>query len=428
MNNMSQYFIREDQIINQLNQRYSPNLDPSILSLDRTSLNNDDEKTTNKITLTDLKKEKINKFKENMLYYFSAPETLLNYKSCLDQENYYNFYKDLDSEQFLYQKEASKEFLKVSQKNIDSLYNKQSKISKLSNYKNSFYAKMSLIITDDSISTININSCYLIKEKMGEITNLLFNGETESKLLLCLNELKDIFIMHGIDIKSLGLNLFNFIENNLIIILNSIINKFEQKNDIENLKKLILVYLEILKSFKSSQLYFLIIKFFKKNKDIIKFELTKDIIQFIPNNCFNFNILCQNHKNILVKDLKRLIINKGIIEKNEKEFELDFNKIWSLNFNSDLFIFVKESYKKMEKNMEVFKNNNILYLKFNLLNKQLINSGKIIILDDKEENKEEIKIFDINISIKNQIIYFFYITENSVNNTKKYKLFYKLYK
>ena len=417
MSNIRHYFDTENQYNN---EGFVPHLEPSISSFERTSLNNDDGKTTNKFTLKDLKKEKINKFKENMLYYFSAPETLLNYKSCLDQETYYNFYKDFDSEQFLYQKE--------SQKNLDSLYNKHNKISKLSNYKNSFYAMMSLMVTESDISKNNMNSCYLIKEKMGEITNLLFNGETESKLFLCLNELKEIFILHEINIKSLGLNLFNFIENNLVIILNLIISKFEQKNDIENLKKLLLIYLEILKIFKSSQLYFLIIKFFKKNKDIIKFELTNDIIQFIPNNCFNFNILYQNHKNILVKDLKGLIINKGIIEKNEKEFEFDFNKIWSLNFNNDLFIFVKESYKKKEKNTEIFENNNILYLKFNLSNKQLINSGKIIILENKEENKEKIKTLDINISIKNQIIYFFYIIENSVNNTKKYKLLYKLYR
>ena len=74
----------------------------SLLSISQFSNDNHirKEMESNKNTLKNFKNNIINKLKENLLYYFDSPETLLNFKHSKEDE-YFDFYKNIDCEIFL---------------------------------------------------------------------------------------------------------------------------------------------------------------------------------------------------------------------------------------------------------------------------------------------------------------------------------------
>ena len=394
---------REDNLI-------SPSLEYLLSLPQNKDINYEKEEDKEKITLYDFKLKNINKFKEDLLYYCLPPESLLNYKKSIDEESNYEFYKDLDCENFLLsQKERTRIFLNIS--NSNSLI----KQNKLSNYNNEFCSKISLINVNDYNDSKLINS-NLIRQKLEEYSHKYINETDKNKIFTYLIELKDLFHKYKIDMESLGLILFNYIENFLCIILNLIINKFSQQNNINNLSKIVLILLDILECFKSSNLYLFIIKFLKENQKIVEsipLEAIREKIQFIPNNCFNFAEIDDFVNEGLVTNLKQFLKNKNAIEPIGLDL-LDLNDYWTLNYDDFLFVFIKSS-----------KNNFILYLKFNLKNEKLINSGKITLLDNLKENYEI--VMDINITIKNEYIYLLYIVGKSINNSLYYFLRYQIY-
>ena len=73
------------------------------------------------LTLIDFQKKNINNFKEDLIYYFSSPESLKHFKNSLDEEIKYKFYKDLDCENFISaQKERFKLILSKSENNLNT--------------------------------------------------------------------------------------------------------------------------------------------------------------------------------------------------------------------------------------------------------------------------------------------------------------------
>ena len=354
----------------------------------------------------------MDKLNEDILYYSSSPETLLNYKKSIDEESNYEFYKDLDCENFLTsQKERNKIISSISNLNYDSLI----KQNKLSNY-NSFYSKNSFIDKTNYNESKIINS-NLIRKKLDEYSFLYLKETDENKLLSYLNELKNLFQKHKIDMQSLGLTHFNYIENYLCLILNLIISKFTEINNNNNkFGYFLTICIEILECIKSSNLYFFILKYMKENQKILEsenFEDIKEKIQFMPNNIFNFSQIDKYVNKNLVTNLKKFIKDKNILESIDLDL-LDLNDYWTLNYNDFLFIFIKSS-----------KNNFLLFLKFNLIEEKIINNGKILLLDNFEENYK--KIIDINLTIKNEFIYIFYLIEKSINNASYYSLIHQIY-
>ena len=104
---------------------------------------------------------------------------------------------------------------------------------------------------------------------------------------------------------------------NLIFLL--IENELLQKKDINNLTTFCLICLDLIKCFKSTKLFFYITQFLNKNKDLLDYnELNtkKEMINFIPNNCFDFTQLNNNINKVLVNDLITPLINKGFFDKN----------------------------------------------------------------------------------------------------------------
>ena len=180
------------------------------------SSSNTKEENKNKFLIDELLKKNINNLKEDIIYYFSSPESLLNFKSNLDEENKYYFYKDFDSQNFIAaQKEKFDIILSVSKSDVDS----KIKISKLSNFNNSFCSKVSIIKENELLhgKMVNLNK---IEIKIDECSFLYSHQEIdEEKIINYLNELKDVLFINIIDMESLGYLQFNLLEKNLILIL-----------------------------------------------------------------------------------------------------------------------------------------------------------------------------------------------------------------
>ena len=316
---------------------------------------NDDEKDSKKkFSLIDFVKSNLNNLKEDLIYYFSSPESLSHFKSSFEEEINYEFHKDIDIQNFI---TIQKEIFKIIILNSKLELNTIMKISKLSNFYSSLCSKTSLIQKNNKINQ-KLNNANLIGIKLDEFSYLYSEQEiNEENIIKSLNELKGIFILNNIDMESLGFILFNFIEINLICVLKLIESKLISKKSIINFTSFSNICLDILKSFKSSKLFFYIIQFLKKykdNLDLKSINIKKEEIQFIPNNCFNFNELNKNIQKVLIKDLKKILIDQGLI-KDDININL-FNilkEYRTINYDNYLLIFVILKIIKMKKEMNI---------------------------------------------------------------------------
>ena len=217
------------------------------------------------LTLIDFQKKNINNFKEDLIYYFSSPESLKHFKNSLDEEIKYKFYKDLDCENFI---SAQKERFKLILSKLETNLNTEKKISKF----NIFCSISSLIKNDSQIQEKLVNA-NIIGLKLDESFSLYTQQEIdEDKIITYLNELKDTFINNSIDMESIGLIHFNSIEKNLISILALIENKFIYDKNIKTLNNFCLICIDIFKSFKSIKLFFYIIRLLKQYKNHLDFS------------------------------------------------------------------------------------------------------------------------------------------------------------
>ena len=382
--------------------------------------NNPDENTNN-ISLKEFKKRNIDNLKEDLIYYFSSPESILHFKSSLEKDINYEYYINLDCRNFLIaQKVRFKKILSISKPDSEI----QKKISKLSNFNNSFCSKLSLVKDNEKFCE-EIKNANLIGMKIDEGSFLFSENEfDENKIIKYLNELKDIFCTHTIEIESIGFVQFNFIEKNLIFILQLIEKKFDSKNNIKNMNTIalfIVICIDLLKSFKSTKLYFYIIRFLNHYKDFYDLEQInlddKELIQFIPNNCFDFSKFNHNIKKVLVKDLKKQLINKGVI-KEINEIKLDTNYCVTFGYDDYILLFIKAEINS-ENDEEKNKINYYIYYKIDLINKNVIDAGKI----DLSEGKKDTNL--INISLKKEFIFIFYIVDISGKYYLKCKIYNK---
>ena len=235
-----------------------PSLD-NLLSTPQIFYSNiDKEDIENKLSLLDFKRRNINKFKEDLLYYYSSPEILKKFKTSIDEEKNYDFYKDLDSENFIIeQKKRIETIMALPKLNLDSVI----KTRKLSKYENIFciqpnsvnqrddYYENNRRENKDEETKAKLISANSIRKKMDEISNLCLNEKEETKILSQLRNLNENFKNNKIDIESLGFVHFQFIENNLVLLLTVIFQKFAQNKNSKNINDFILLCTDILKYF-----------------------------------------------------------------------------------------------------------------------------------------------------------------------------------
>ena len=387
---------------------------PQIINPD----NSVQEEDLNILTSIDSQKRNKDNIKEDLLYYFSSPESLSNFKNNLEEEIKYDFYKDLDSSNFLLaQKERFKLILSISKSDIDS----KMKISKLNDFNYGFCSKLSIMKENEQLYK-SLNNASLIGTKIDQLYFLYSKQDIdEEKIIIYLNELKSIFNINKIDMESLGLLHFNSNEKNLILLLSMFENKLNVKKNKENLTELSIICLDILKCFKSTKLYFYIIRYIKQYKeflDLNKLDQYKEMIHFIPNICLDFNQLNQNINIRLINDIRKPLIDKGIIKDDLNVIELDIKDYTTLNYDDYLLLFIGDKNVLKGNNNEYY-----FYYKIDLISKNILDIGKIYLLNEEENNI--IDIIDVNISIKKELIFIFYIVEDSDNYSLKYKIYNK---
>ena len=409
------YYLNTDNSINSNSLEYLIST-PQIINTP-----GDQEEKKKKLTLIDFQDKNLNKLKEDLILYFSSPESLAHFKTSLDEETKYDFYKDLDCENFIIaQIERFKKILLISDSDNNS--QAQMKKSTLSNFNNSFCIKASLIQDRDPTHQKLLN-VKLLGEKIEE-SSFLFSQQDldENKIISYLNELKDIFVTKVIDMESLGLLHFSSIEKNLFFILRMIERIFLLKDDKKCLTNFCLICLDILKGFKSNKLYFYIMQLLKQYKDkldLTKINENKEIIHFIPNNCFDFGNLSFNINKVLIKDLRKPLIDKNIIKNDSNELQINLNDYRVVNYDDYLLIFIGSKYNMKENSKE----NIYYYYKVDLLSQNVIDVGKINLLNEEEEKSKNLKIIDINISLNKEYIYIFYIIEDSEKYCLKCKIY-----
>ena len=321
--------------------------------------NDNKEENKNKLTLVDFQKRNLNNFKEDLIYYFSTPESMKHFKNSLEEEIKYEFYKDLDCVNFIsVQKERFKRILSILESDLDS----PKKLTKFNN----FCSLLSLIKNDNQTQEKLIKA-NIIGLKLGESFSLYSQKEiNEDKIIIYLNELKDTFVYNNINMESIGLIHFSAIEKNLISILLLIENKLLVKWGVETLTKFCLIGIDILKNFRSTKLYFYIIRFLKQYKNILDFtqiNQNKEMIQFIPNNCFDFSKLHQIKKE-LINDLREPLIKKNLVTLPLENIQLNLKDYITLSYDDYLLLFISD---KIENESKVVNNEDIyFYFKIDL--------------------------------------------------------------
>ena len=160
----------------------------------------------------------------------------------------------------------------------------------------------------------------------------------------------------------------------------------------------------ILNYFKSSKLFFFLIKYSKDNIDILENLESKDnLVQLIPNNMINYEKIGEN------KNIKLICNLNDDILKNINKKSINY---WTLTHDNYLLIFyVYADYFEHPK--DIYYN----YLKIHLIDRKIVYKGKI----DSDE-KSYINVIDINITLKNGIIYFLIIGEKYAKYYFKYIL------
>ena len=375
--------------------------------------------------LIEFKERNLNKFKEDILYYCISPEKLLNFSPTKDEEKYYKYCKDLESENFIAsQKEIADNILSFL--NLDNFDKKKC-------FDKNIFINMSFVENNDK-NREKMANAYLICKKIDKYSLKELKKFDENKILLYFEKIIELFKKNKCDLKSLGITQFNYIENYICLILEIISDKFNKNSGQKIISRFVDGCIELLNYFISSKLLFFIIQFLKEYITILK-DINYDYIEkinFIPNNCLDFKEIYKtaNIDKLIFIDFPQFFNNEGMYINQEKKF----TEHWTLNLGNYLFLFIKTSYKlfndknsnKIEinkKQFDISEKEGLFVFKIDLIEKRAIHFKKIDLNTEINENKE--KIIDVNISFKDEFIFLIYIIENI--NLNKYYLKYKIY-
>jgi hypothetical protein len=248
----------------------------------------DDEEEINTSHLTHMSLMNVNKLLEDIFYYCSPPETLKKLSQNTEEEKTYEFYQELNSENFIYAQKTRNKILSDLNTKIKSLIKDQ----KLSNFKDSLSIKLSNLPKGENEQEKNnqIKNAYSIINKIEEI-RMIYKEINDNEILEELKNLKEIMENNKIELNALGSLTFNSIENNLCSLLNLIIDEFDKKKDENLLNNFGLIFNEIYESFKSVKLLFLFIKYLSSHNSVsefVKIDANKSN-QFISDKSLNFD-------------------------------------------------------------------------------------------------------------------------------------------
>ena len=383
------------------------------------------EDIENDITLPsiqDFKKEKLNKLKEDIFYYCAPPEILNKLGKTVENENSYKIYQNLNTKNFLF----SQKIKNIVLNNKDIKLKDIIKEKKLSNYNKELpkiLSNLEYIEENKEKREKEIENCSLITNKIDDIF-FNYKEKKEEEILLDLKQLEQLIKENKVSIKYLGFLTYNLLEISLFNLLNSILQKFEEKKNKNIIKDLGNILFSINNNIKSVKLLILLIKFCESHNSILdSFNIEQNNLeQLILKDVINFEKLF-NEKNIKnkIKIDYSLFWNKEEIKEKIKNINnTNYNDYLTFHYYDNLFVFLnyKTPKEKKENNIQ----NVLYYLKINIVEKNVLNYGKIELI--KENDAKEEKIIDVNISIKNEFIYIFYLTEKSKEERYlKYKIY-----
>ena len=370
------------------------------------------------LTLSKFKELNMNKVKEDMLYYCSPVDILskldTNNSEYIFQESDIEFYNDISIKTFLQRQNELEDFIK----NDDNKSSKIQKKKQLEFWKDNFKGSgnqtqqkniSKLVEANKIITHIHHTMKIFLKEKNA---NLLINS---------INEINSILKKEKFELENLGYEMYITIENNLIFL----IGLMENSSDEELMKQLMPAFINMNNLLKSNRIFFKIIQLLDKHKNIsdkIKIEKNRQIITDESIDIKKFISYGNKEKKINIINLKNFLCSKGYPISNKYNAE-EYN-FWVVNNREDLFIY--SSNMPNEKTLFFYKIN-IREEEYMVPNSfEVLDFGKIILSEIDDD-----LIFDINISIKNDLIYVCYLGNQLNSKDEKlqfvFSLFYKIY-
>ena len=301
-----------------------------------------EEEDLNIIPLSKYKEININKLKEDIFYYCSSPETLMKLSPNINDAKNYEFYHDLNSDIFLYSQKGKNNILTDTNIQLKSLI----KSKKLSNYNDTLCIKLSEPPDTGNIQEkkLEIKNANIIINKIEEIL-LIYKEKNENEILDNLTELEKLIRDNKIEMKILGFVLYNSIQNNLCTLLSLILDKFDKKENNEDImKKFGNIFKGIYENFKSIKLLFLFIKFCHTHQNILEHIIidTNKPNQFISEDSLNFTKIYNddNFKYKIFINFNQFLKDKEILDKMKNEDLTDLCDYYTLNKDDNLFIFL----------------------------------------------------------------------------------------
>ena len=362
------------------------------------------------INLSKFKELNMNKVKEDMLYYCAPVDILskldINNNEYLYQESDSEFLNDLSVKVFIQRQEELKKLIGKDKQKASLV-----KPKNLDNWTSCFTNKKNETSAKDKEDLKEVNNIFKIIQNAMKI---LIKEKNSEAIFKSLNEIISNLKIVKIQMEKIGYEMYVNLEKNLVFLI-ELIEKIFSKDE-----KLIQTFLEIFINmtnyFKSNRLFFILIQFLNKYKNITD-KIKIGPRQILSEESISLEKIIQNmkiDKKINIKDLKDFIISKGYnINKENNASDDDF---WIVNNKDELFIFSNENNTK-----------NIFYYKINIRNNcygiedyphELIDFGKI----DLNENDDN-KVIEINISIKNDLIYLCYLNDSNKELKITYKIF-----
>ena len=368
--------------------------------------NSDIENDMNIQSIHDFKKEKIDKLKEDIFYYCASPEILNKLSKTIEEEKTYKINQDLNTKNFLFSQKIKNIILNDKEAKLKNIIREQ----KLSNFNKELPKKLSNLNFNEDEKNKEIENCSLITNKIDDIF-FNYNEKGEEEIMDDLRQLEQLIIENKVSMNCLGFLTYNLLEINLYNLFNSIAKKFEAKTNNENiLKDFLIILISVNKKVKSVKLLLILIEFCDSHNKILESFKQEQINldQFISKDCINFGKLF-NQKNIKnrIKVDFNLFWNKEEIKEKIKNLNVNnYNNYLTLHNKEYLFVFLNYKNKEVE-GQESFQNT-LFYLKINIEEGNVVSHGKIELTKKKEE-----AIIDMNISIKNEFIYIFYLIKKS---------------
>jgi len=403
---------RLQKLIKEINQISTISILDRLLSFEPTISPKNEDIDYNSLKLIEFKKIKLYQLKEDMLYYCSSPKNLLNYKKIDLRETKYDFYKDLEIENFMICQKERSDIIKKYE-DINSSQIKEDDIN--------ICVQTSFLENNEKNKSI-LKEIYLLNQKLNKYNFIELKEMDNHQIIIYLKEVIDILKMGNfISPYGCGIINYNMIINNLVLIIEIISNKFNDKKD--NIIELIFILRDICYYIPSFQLKFNLIKLIKENINLLK---GKDII-YKDSNIFmetylNFDDINSSFNNKLAYlDFRIFLYNQDYDEEIDNVNDLNLNNHWTIVSGKTLFLFIQNPYKLKTSKETQF----LIYFQIDLELNNVINFGKIILIND--ENAKTEKIIDINLSIKKDIIYLFYIIKFNKNDEEKYYLKYKAF-